>query len=192
MKKRIPIIIVFVILAGLLVFLFYKTANRDDNSTEEIDVKMTKAQELLLRNLETNYPPTPREVLKYYNEITMCFYNEECTDGEIERLAAKIRELYDDELVANQTWPDYISQLREDILTFKGGHITISSYTLSSSNDIENSKFTYDDRECCKVYSYYNLSAAGKLSTTTEIFILRKDGEGHWKILGWDLAEEKE
>ncbi|MBQ0042211.1 MAG: hypothetical protein KBS85_02650 [Lachnospiraceae bacterium] len=190
MKKRIPIIIVFVIMAGLLVWLYFNLSNREDHSTDEVEKPMSKAQELLMRNLETNYPPSPREVLKYYNEITMCFYSEPNTDEEIEALGKQIRGLYDDELVANQAWDSYIASLKNDILEFKGYHRTITAYKVSSSLDIENSKFTYKGRECCKSFCYYTLNSGGQIATTTEIFIFRKDEAGHWKILGWDLAEE--
>lgn len=189
MKKRIPIIIVFAVLALLLVFLYYHISNREDNKTQEVDVKLTKVQNVLMRNLDANYPPTPREVLKYYNEITMCFYNETYTDEELEALGMKIRQLYDDDLIATQTQKEYLDSLREDVLEFKGFHRTISSYTLSSSVDIENAKFTVDGRECTKAYVNYTLSVAGKLATSSEIFVLRKDDSGHWKILGWDLAK---
>ena len=65
-KKGFIIVIVLLI---LVVGYYFYLSNRDVEPKEE-DVELTEAQELLLRDLERNYPPTPKEVVKYYFEIT--------------------------------------------------------------------------------------------------------------------------
>ncbi len=190
MKKKIITVIVFILLAGLLVFYFYYLSNKEDHSTDEVDVKISVAKELAMRNLETNYPPTPREVVKYYNDITKCYYNEEYSDEELEELARKSFALFDEKLVSNNEFDEYFENLKAQILDFKGYRRTISTYSLSSSIDVENSKFFRDGYEWVKVYSYFTLSEGGRISASSEVFLLRKDDSGHWKIFGWDLAQE--
>ena len=87
-------------------------------------------QKALSRNLQSNYPPSPREVVKYFSEITQCFYNEEHTDEELKDLALKMREIYDDELVANQTEEEYLDLLKKDIDEYRLNGRSISGYPL--------------------------------------------------------------
>ena len=73
----------FLFLAMCCVFLAYYLVNlKIEKSKPQGYVTLTAVQEVLSRNLETNYPQTPKEVIKYYSEITQCFYNEEYTEEE--------------------------------------------------------------------------------------------------------------
>lgn len=188
-KSGIKSIIVIAVLAVLVLSYYYHLSSRRGTPTEETDVTLTVVQETLSRNLATNYPPTPKEVVRYYSDITECFYNEEYSDEEFQKLAVQIQGLYDDELIANKTQEQYITDLQAEILTFREMNYTISSYTLSSSVDIENSKFTKDGYEWAKVYCDYSLSDGTRILKTSEVFLLRKDEAGHWKIYGWDLTD---
>lgn len=190
-KKKINVksIIVVLILAVLIVVYYYYLSNKKGDSNEEGDVESTAVQNVLMRNLDQNYPPTPKEVIKYYSEISKCFYNEDYTEEELEQLALKAQELYDPELIANKTQEQYMEDLRADILEFQNAQYTIVSYSLSSSVDIENAKFTQDGYEWTRVYCTYHLNQGRQSVDTSEVFLLRKDENGHWKIYGWDLAD---
>lgn len=188
-KVNIAPIIAVLILAVLIVGYYYYLSNKKSPASEEGDVKSTAVQEVLMRNMEQNYPPTPKEVIKYYSEITKCFYNEEYTDEELEQLALRARELYDDDLNIKNTYEHYLEELRTDIQEFRDSKRTITSYTMSSSVDIENEKFTQDGYEWTRVYCNYVLKQAGQTVKTSEVFLLRKDADGHWKIYGWELAD---
>ena len=72
--------IIVIILLILVIGYYFYLSNRDVEPKEE-DIKLTEAQELLLRDLDRNYPPTPKEVVKYYFEITKCLYNEELSES---------------------------------------------------------------------------------------------------------------
>ncbi len=189
MKRRNParILIVFVVLAIAVVGLFFYISNRSRVIEEGKVSQMTPVQQILARNLETNYPPTPKEVLKFYSEITRCFYGEEYTDEELVRLALMSRELFDDELVANQTDEQYLSALRMDIETWKKDKKVISSYSVSSSTDVQ--EYSYGGFEWAQLYCIYSIRMGTNLAPIQEHFIMRKDAKGHWKILGWELVE---
>ncbi len=68
--------IIIVILVALVGGYYFYLSNYMKNDDETI---VTAVQEVLLKNLEDDYPPTPREVLKYYSDITKCLYNEDYT-----------------------------------------------------------------------------------------------------------------
>ncbi|MBR4574037.1 MAG: hypothetical protein IKO16_03930 [Lachnospiraceae bacterium] len=189
MRRRNParILIVFVVLAIGIVGLFFYLSNRVKIVEEGKQNRMTPVQEILSRNLENNYPPTPKEVLKLYSEITRCFYGEAYTDDELVKLALFSRQLFDDELVANQTDDQYLSALRMDIESWKKDNKVISSYSVSSSTDVQ--EYSYGGREWAQLYCIYSIRMGTNVAPVTEHFILRKDDIGHWKILGWELEQ---
>ena len=189
MRQRNParILIVFVVFAIGVVGLFFYISNRSRVVAEGRQQQMTAVQEILARNLDTNYPPTPKEVLKFYSEITRCFYGEEYTDEELVQLATLSRRLFDDELVANQTDEQYLSALRMDIESWKNDKKVISSYSVSSSTDVQ--EYSYGGFECAQLYCIYSIRMGTNIAPVQEHFIMRKDSAGHWKILGWELVE---
>ena len=178
----------FLFLAIACVLLAYYMINlKIEKSKPEDYVQLTKVQEVLSRNLQTNYPQTPKEVIKYYSEITTCFYNEEHTDEELLALADKASELYDYDLVNNKTVEEYYRDLRSEIEDFKGKKYHISSYSTSSSTDVY--YFTEDGHDFARLYCTYNVRMGTVKQPIEEVFLLRMDLEGHWKIYGWDLSQ---
>lgn len=184
----VKILVIGCILVALLVGFYYYVSHKMSASGSEDTGTITKTQQVLIRNLETNYPPSPKEVIKYYCEITRCFYNETHTDEELRELAAQIQLLYDDELVANQTKEDYMQNLISDIASMQKQGLVISSYSTSASTDVE--YFTEDGFDWARMYCNFSLRKETTIINTNERFLLRKDDESHWKIFGWELVEE--
>ncbi len=187
-KQAIKNFIILLIVALLIIASFAYLVNRDRTAKEEID-KLTAVQEVLARDLSSNYPPTPKEVLKYYSEITRCFYSEEYSEEELIKLAKKSRELFDEALIANQTEEDYIGALRNEIIIFKDGDQSISSYSVAGSANVD--YYQYEGAKWAKLNCIYSMRTEGKIKPTQEEFLLRKDAGGRWKIFGWRLVEEK-
>ena len=88
MKKSsgIKIVLIGVVLAALVIGYYFYLSSKTQTKQEEV-VESTRVQAALMRDLEKNYPPTPKEVVKYFNEITMCFYNEKYSDEELGQMA---------------------------------------------------------------------------------------------------------
>lgn len=183
-------VIIVVVLAAIILAYYYYLGHRTKRQEAEEAVVATVVQSALMRDLEHNYPPTPKEVVKYYAELTECFYNETYSDEELVQLANKIQMLYDAELVANKTQEQYMEDLRSDISEMKGKQLTIASYEVSASTDVE--EFTQDGYSCARLYCTFYLRQPGNGSrvASLERFILRKDESGHWKIFGWELVED--
>lgn len=185
-SKIVKILIIGVLVVAV-VLGFYYYLNHKEKEVQEESAKITAVQNVLLRDLERSYPPTPKEVVKYYSEITKCFYNEEYSEEELLDLAQKIQELYDAELIANKTQEEYLTDLKSEIAQMKEKKCIISSYEISASTDVE--FFTQNGYSCARLYCTYYLKQDAKTTSTMECFVLRQDEEKHWKILGWDLAE---
>lgn len=185
MKKATPkLVITFICLIVLLVGYYAYLANKD--RTEKQEAEMTAVQEVLGRDLQYNYPPTVKEVIKYYNEIVKCFYNENCTEGEINELGQKARELYDDELLeANEVGP-YLIRLQGEVQEHKEKERRISVVVLSSSTNVD--YFEEDGYSFARIMCGYNVTEGEKINATKQIYLLRKDENNRWKIYGWDDA----
>ncbi len=185
----VKILVIVIVLAAIVLGYFYYLGHRDRKQSEEA-VVATVVQSVLMRDLDHNYPPTPKEVVKYYSEITECFYNEEYSDEELTQLASKIQHLYDIELVANKTQDQYMLDLRNEIAEMKKNKYTIASYEVSASTDVE--YFTQDGYSCARLYCTYYIRqpSSGTRVASLERFVLRQDSEDHWKILGWELVED--
>ncbi|WP_277934939.1 DUF6715 family protein [Parablautia intestinalis] len=187
-QGRVKALIIVIFLLCLVLGYYYYLSNKRSGRESEQQVKATAVQEVLMRDLESNYPPTPREVVKYYAEITRCFYGEDYTDEEFKDMAMKIQKLYDDELVANKTEQQYLDDLLLEINGLKDQQVVISSYSPASSTDVE--EFVQDGYSWAQMRCTFNLRQGTQFQKTEEIFLLRKDADGHWKIFGWTLAEE--
>ena len=167
--------------------LYYYLVNKVERSSPEVET--TAIQDVLLRNLETDYPATVREVIKYYNEIMSCYYSESPTDEELKDLADKALELYDTELVNFQSEEMYLADLNTEIAGFASSGTVLSHVALSSSTAVD--YFTYNGRECAQISCIYTMRQKTSMMTIKEIYVLRKDDNGRWKILGWTPAEDE-
>ena len=192
MKKErqspLKLIVIGCVLAALVVGFYFYLSNPTSSKRTEQTETVTKSQQVLLRNLDNNYPPSPREVLKYYCDILQCLYNEPHSDEELEKLAMQIQLLYDDEFVANQTEDVYLLSLAGEIAELNKQDMKISSYSTSSSTDVE--YFSRDGYEWASLYGILSIRQGTKMLTSNEKFLMRKDDDGHWKIYGWELVKE--
>ena len=175
-----------VILAVGVLAIFILAINTPDKKADTVQI--TAATKQLAKNYDTAYPGTPRQVVTEYAEITGCLYASDTTEDQIRQLAEQMRKLMDDELIANQSFDDFYNSLRSEIVIYRDKNKVISSYSVSSSTDVK-----YDENQYGSLASLYmsmNVRQDGKINTIKEQFLLRKDAEGHWKILGFVLAND--
>ena len=183
LKSFIIILVMILIVAGYYYYLSNKSKPKTETTT------LTEVDNVLLRDMDTNYPPSPKEVVKYYAAITKCFYDGNYSDEQLEQLANRARSLYDDELKATQTEEKYLEDLKFDIDSYQKKELTISSYSTSSSVDVEYK--TTEQGNLASLYCLFNMREGKTMLNSNQVFLLRKDEEGHWKILGWTLVKEK-
>lgn len=189
--KKTRIIIIVVACVALLVGGYSVWMNRNSNASSE-NVELTKVQQLITKDLSKSYPTTPREVVKLYNEIITCFYSEDCTDAELEKLVDMTLLMMDEELAANNPKADYLKRVKAEIVSFKLAERTIVSYTLESSNEVEHGSI--DGEESAIVQTSYFIketksNSQNPYSKTYQDYLLRKDADGKWKILGFEKVK---
>ena len=189
--KKTRIIIIVIACVALLVGGYSVWMNRNSNASSE-NVELTKVQQLITKDLSKSYPATPREVVKLYNEIITCFYSEDCTDAELEKLVDMTLLMMDEELAANNPKADYLKRVKAEIVSFKLAERTIVSYTLESSNEVEHGSI--DGEESAIVQTSYFIketksNSQNPYSKTYQDYLLRKDTDGKWKILGFEKVK---
>lgn len=186
MKKVTTRTSMIIILLVVLVVGYYAYLSSKDKESRA-DATMTVVQTTLSRDLGKDYPPTPKEVVKYYNEILRCLYNEESTEEEIESLGLKARELYDEELLENNELGSYLIKLRANVKEYRDNERRITSFNPASSTNVE--YFEEDGYSFAKIMCGYNIMQAGQNYSTNQIYLLRKDVNKQWKIYGWEDVE---
>ncbi len=178
--KNTKFVIIIVVCVCVILGGYYYLTNRN-NAKEEENITLTEIQELTTKNLDKNYPATPREVVKLYNRIITCFYNDEYTDDELYDLGDQARKLFDDELLENNPRDEYFKNLIEDNSEYHDKNKTIASSAVDSSNDVEYKEVDGDD--CAYVKASYFIKEGSAYSRTYQMYVLRKDADGNWKIL---------
>lgn len=179
--------IIIIVLVFLVISYYYYLSNKTSDDKKEEDLKISAAQEILLTNYTINYPPTPKEVVKEFLQISKVLHNEDLSDDEIYDIAMKIKSLYDDEFVAGKSDDDYIKDLKSEIATFRDNDYVITNYYTSPSTDVVYD--TVDGYSFAKLYGTFSIRAGGKAKLLQEVFLLRKDTDGRWKIYGWQPVE---
>lgn len=180
--------IIVVVLVALVGGYYFYLSNIRDTGEETI---VTAVQDVLLKNLETDYPPTPREVVRYYSDITKCLYNENYTQEQFEKMADKLLALYDSELAEINPRDQYLKDLKKDVDAYRDKGYVITTYTTTRSTDVE--EFTEDGRKCARLYCTFTIKTGADYKATQHVFIMRKDTEsGRWKILGFDVVNPEE
>lgn len=181
--KGLIIAIVLILLVG---GYYYYLSNYHEKEVEE-EVTISEAHDLLLRDLDRNYPPTPKEVLKYFFEITICLYNDKLPEEDVNALALRVQELCDDELNSNNPAGEYLTELKSEISAFQTGSSRILNYSTSSSVDVD--YYEEDGYSFARMYGTYYLQVQKNLKSLEEVFVFRKDENGHWKLYGWQPVE---
>ena len=184
-KKRggvILLILVAVLIVGAFALVAYRTPKSAEEATE-----VTETDALMNMNLETNYPSTPREVMKLYNRYMLCLYGvtgEKLTDDEVRALGRKMREIYDEELLEANPEESNLQSLMQEIVAFRNESKVMIQANVCDSNEVE-----YIDIEGASgallEASYFVKKGTKEFSRTYQQFLLRKDDRGNWKILGF-------
>lgn len=144
---------------------------------------LTKIEKLTTRDLKNDYPSTPREVVKFYNKIILSYYGEEYTDEEFEGLLTQAQALMDDELLENNPIDTYRASVKDEIANYKKRDRSIRQSSVCDSDDV---LFTTDpDKgdELAYVTATYFVKEKNEFTRTYQMYVLRKDDSGNWKIL---------
>ena len=188
MKKYGRTIIVIAVLVALGLGYYYYLANKDTGKdATDIAADTSEVSVLISKDIMANYPESPKDVVNLYARITKAYYDTSLTNEQIEALGKQARLMFYDELKNTQTDADFYEKLKEDIGNYNSTKTRISSYVIQSAAKTKYS--TFKDRQYASIALVYYLRQGDKLIDSPTKFTLRKDDDGHWKILFWELTE---
>ncbi len=191
MKRSSRWLITVTIALVIGVIIYYNYVNGPKKSEDNTDsVVISEVTKVVNKDLETSYPLTAREVVQFFVRIQKCYYNEEYTEEELVKLAYKATELFDTELIEGNPFDDYYENLKSEINAFAVDNTIISSVIIDDRNDVIYS--TVDGQKYAQLNCTYYFKSDKERSGVKETYILRKDENDRWKILGWKEYEESE
>lgn len=177
----IAIACISLICAGFFVF------SQDQNNSEK---PLTEIEKVIVKDLNNNYPKTPREVVKFYNRIAKCYYGSETpTEEQLDKLVDQMLSILDEEVVLINPREDYYRWVVSDISLYKQQKKQLISTDVCDSNDV---KYVTDKKsetqvdKIAYVTASYFLNTDGEFGYTYHQFVLRQDEAGNWKILKFD------
>lgn len=186
-KKSTTRMIIFVVILIIGVVGYYSYLSGRKIDLQKDDVQYTPVEAVIVRNLETDYPATPKEVVKFYNEIIKVLYNEEYTEDELYEMVEKSRMLFDSNLLQENDIETHAAGLESEVIAFRGLKRRITNFNVANSINVDYE--TMDGDSFARLKSTLYVLQGKRSGKVAQIFLLRKDVNGYWKIYGWDLEE---
>lgn len=184
-KAKRPMSAIFTVIsiaAVILVLIYINQSKQSANLKEDSLKKLSELEMLLEMDLDRDYPEIPRDVAKLHGDMTRLLYSG-IEDDEIKNLAIKIRELYDDELLAINSEEQYLADLYNDIALWLQLERRIE-YNIIVNEDNEEF-YTRDGKEYANAFVSFTITEKGRTSELRR-YTMRKDKDNKWKILGWE------
>ena len=183
-KKTVKVFCAMLVLSALVIGGFYFLTNHlatTKGSSTSGEVKTLKE-----KDLDTGYPAIPTEVVKMYNRINKCMYNENLKDDDFDALLDQMRLLFDDDFLEENPRDTQKENFVEDVDNFSKEKKSVVNTAVQENSQVKYQ--TIDKKECASLVSSYMIKEKGEYVKTYEQFVLRKDSDGKWKIYGWDLT----
>lgn len=181
-KQRTVITILSMSLIAVLIITFYYHITKRTKPSEET---LSDVEVLLNKDLELYYPATPKEVVKLYSKMLQTIYTD-LEEDQVRALAIKMRELYDAELLKNNPEEEHLNNLFTEIVEWQNAERSITNF---SFNEKEILTEEIDGQEYATIHVIYTFKEKAKYLQEWR-FLLRKDNNNRWKILGWSEIPE--
>ncbi|MGN0375890.1 MAG: DUF6715 family protein [Butyrivibrio sp.] len=183
-KMRKPII--FTLMAVVVVGVYYYCSRKEVDNNNKISAN-DEITEIISRDLNLNYPSTPKSVVTFYSKIIEAVYKTQHTDEELAALAGQARGLFDEELLLLNDYDTYMENLKIETEVYQKAGRYISGFEVDDGYNIKYLKF--EGRSYAKINVKYYVREGKNLIYTYEKYTLREDEEGNWKILYWELTD---
>ncbi|TCT13772.1 hypothetical protein EDC18_1086 [Natranaerovirga pectinivora] len=175
-------LIAFLMMIGVIAFFYFYT-----DGLSERNVARTEVDRILEHDIDNNYPATPRDVMALYNQMVRYLYSGRIKTEEIEVVLMEQRKLMDDQLLDTNPFDIQLLRLKNEIEYNKQTNKKIIEAQIK---DVTPNNYFGTDNNMCRVKVIYYLAEQGRPNINVyQEYILIKDEEGLWKILGWQEVE---
>lgn len=185
MKKRIGTIVVILVLAlGIIALYWY--IDRSDREVRE--PAGTVAEQVIARDLEKNYPPTPYAVAELYCDIVKGIYDKDTTEKQLETLVQMQLQMFDEEFAELNPYEALLDATKEELSEAEEKKIVFAGYVVDRASNVE--KWKSDSVEYASIQLQFITTGGSGRSTVSRTLIMRRDADKRYKILGWRTAED--
>lgn len=177
-------ITVVILLIAIILFYFNYLSNRSSKqkTQREID-ELTALSEY---DMITEYPKTPRDVVKMHCRFFKVFYGQDLTDDDLYILNQQIRHLYSTELLAYNTEPDMLKSLKTSIENMRSEKYEYKTFLLPEASQVKN--YTQNGKEMATMEVKITVDTKDSPGYLYLQYVLVKENE-QWKILAWGESE---
>lgn len=192
MKKkniRLSAVVILMVIAGIAYYYYLSNRTPSVDATQQA-VDNQELGDLISRDIDNNYPQSPKEVVKLYMRIAKQYYAGNITEEQVDGLGKQARKLFDDELKSKQTEDEFLNSLRQEVSDYKNEGRYISDYKIESSKDVRYQ--TLSNKQYASVDTLFYIRQKDNLIYSYTKFTLRQDNNGRWKILYWELYQPEE
>lgn len=187
MKKKnvkTSIVILLMVVAGIAYYYYLSNRTPSVDATQQA-VDNQELGDLLSRDVDSNYPQSPKEVVKLYMRIAKQYYGNNISEDQIDTLGKQARRLFDDELKSKQSEDEFLKALKQEISDYNNQNRYISDYKIESSSDVKYK--TLNNKKYASIDTLFYIRQSDNLIYSYTRFTLRQDNDGRWKILYWEL-----
>lgn len=176
-------IVLLLVIVGLI---YYTYLNNNASNRKKVD-ESSEVQQLLEYDFVNNYPKTVRETVKLHLNYLKNIYNDKFTEDELFTVNRQIRQLFDEDLLEINTEDKQLQGLKDEMQLYKENKQKFVSFSLAEGSQVQYN--TEDDIEYAKIRASLVIKVSSASTSVDEEYILRKDSEGKWKILGWQRTD---
>ena len=177
----IAVVCVLVICGGFFLF----SQNQNSGNPDEL----TEVEKVLVKDLEKDFPPTPREVVKFYNRIVQCYHTDNLKKDDLGKLVDQMMKLWDKDMLAKNSRETYLASVKADLELYKKTKKSIVSMTVCDSKDVVEKTDDRNGDKLAFVKTTYFVNTDGTFTNSHKVIGLRQDDKGNWKIIGVTLTK---
>ncbi len=177
--KNVIVLIGLIAIVGGYYIYTSGIAGKNQITTDEYTILSSK-------DLEISYPETPREVVKLYSRMVKYLYDDDISAKKTKNVVKQMRTLFSDQLLEKNALDTQLKNLKSDVAAFTKEKKTIIGYEIDESS--LNTK-EVDGKECATIIVGFAIKKNEDYEHSNELFLLEKDEEGKWKIVGWQITE---
>lgn len=176
--------LLLIMICGLIGFTYLQNYSKKSDD----EAKKPENEILLEYDFDTKYPKTVRETVKLHCRYLKSAYSGEFGAEDLRKVNQNIRKLFDEELLLLNSEEQQLLAFKQEIASFEKNKKKIVNYSLAEASQTKNN--TVNGVEYAKTKVRMTMKVETETVSGDVEYILRKDSEGKWKILGWQAVKD--
>ena len=174
----------------VLTYVGFEKRQSEKVLQSEENQENSKIDNIILKDLENEYPASVREVVKYYYKVLRAMFNGEATDKQVVQLIDKERTLFDKELLKKNEYSEFVKGRNEELKQYKKSGVKLLKFVIQDNDEV---KYWQNNKaEMASIKAHIYMTGKKAYKDIYQEYVLRKDSKGRWKILSWSNTSDKD